>query len=314
MEIKRINKIILLLVVLFFYGCKEQNENQNPAPVIQDTQTKKSHFELQKKVSNNGNVFQYADMIFEIKSKEELYDILINNDEFFTEIILDSPDLNIWYYKYNEDRIILLEGNDYYGSSFYAYHLINNNLFYLGDFTIQQLNIENEKPYKKEFEINIEKDKVIIQALLNGKPSIKNAYKDHVNQIRKKDLSINPQIVGNLAVKWLGKYHTTLTNDKKSTDSRDTDTVELIIKKDSVVFHVDRYWGEYNYLLRASEVENGIKLTFDKVLDGDVTDVLQKTNDFGRLFFDGKNYYWQCPYLDMYYNNNNKKYVLNKMK
>lgn len=141
-----------------------------------------------------------------------------------------------------------------------------------------------------------------------------NQNSTHINQIKKKDILTNSQIAGNLAVKWLGKYHTTLTDDKKSTDSRDTDTVELIIKKDSVVFHVDRYWGEYNYLLRASEVENGIQLTFDKVLDGEMTDVLQETNDFGRLFFDGKNYYWQCPYLDMYYNNNNKKYVLNKMK
>ncbi|SHG28974.1 hypothetical protein [Chryseobacterium vrystaatense] len=117
-----------------------------------------------------------------------------------------------------------------------------------------------------------------------------------------------------ISAKWFGKYQTSFTTNKKSNDSRDTDMVELIIKKDSIIFHVDRYWGEYNYLLQGSEIGNTIQLRFGKVLNGDETDTLEKNKNFGSLIFNGKKYYWQCPYIGEYYNNKKNKFLIDMIK
>ncbi|OCA77465.1 hypothetical protein BBI01_03155 [Chryseobacterium artocarpi] len=202
MGIKNTNRSILLLIILFFYSCKGQKEEKNSISVIQNIKANNSYFQLQKAIKNDETVFQYRDLKFELKSKEGESNLLINNEEFFIKLTLDSPDFNIWYYKNNIDKIILLEGNDYYSSVFYAYHLTNNKLFYLGNFTIDQPNVENEKPYKKEFKINIDKDKVIIQTLLNGSPSIKKTFNDQINQVQKENTDILISSIYKRNVQW----------------------------------------------------------------------------------------------------------------
>jgi hypothetical protein len=47
-------------------------------------------------------------------------------------------------------------------------------------------------------------------------------------------------------------------------------------------------------------------------LDGSKSAVLEKTKDFGKIYFDGKKYLWESPYLDFYYDN--KQYILNRKK
>lgn len=183
--------MVLLTGVFSMFSCQKRVEytDQQKIDSLQGkskvTEANNSFFQLQKVKKSTENLFQYTDITFQLKLKNGASNLLINNSEFATKLILDSADFNIWYYKNNQDRIIFLEGNDYYSSIFYAYHFIQNRLFYLGSFYIDQPNVETEKPYKKEFRITIEKNNVIIRTFLNGKASEENRFRDQASQIKK---------------------------------------------------------------------------------------------------------------------------------
>ncbi|SHM55070.1 hypothetical protein [Chryseobacterium polytrichastri] len=199
MEIRNFfsSKSILLFIILSFYGCKGQKEEKKNNAVEQHTNTGNSYFQFQKvEEKKDGTTFKFADLKLELIPNEGTTNLLINNEEYLTKLTLDSPDINIWYYKYNDEKVILIEGMDYYSSVFYAYHLYNKQLFYLGNFTIDQPNIENEKPYKKDFKINIEKNKLIIENLLDGQLKGKNIFSDKTNEIKKKQATIGNSPIG----------------------------------------------------------------------------------------------------------------------
>ena len=66
------------------------------------------------------------------------------------------------------------------------------------------------------------------------------------------------------------------------------------------------------YLLTGKVVNNNLLLTYAKTLDGYESDVLKKTKDFGKIYFDGKKYLWESPYLNVY--NDKKYFILKKIK
>lgn len=110
---------------------------------------------------------------------------------------------------------------------------------------------------------------------------------------------------------WYGNY-TTSYSPKNSEEPRDSESIELDIKNDSIIFHVDRYFGAYSYLLKmTSENQTEIKLNFDKLLDGDKTDALEKIKDFGTISYKNSKYTWNSPYLNTLYKVN-KTFILDK--
>ena len=108
---------------------------------------------------------------------------------------------------------------------------------------------------------------------------------------------------------WLGKYSGI---NKKSKDWREEKTITLYISKNSIIFEMVGYQMLEKYLLTGKVVNNNLLLTYAKTLDGYESDVLKKTKDFGKIYFDGKKYLWESPYLNVY--NDKKYFILKKIK
>ena len=85
----------------------------------------------------------------------------------------------------------------------------------------------------------------------------------------------------------------------------------MSISKDSIIYEIAGYQIYQKYLLTGKEVDNKLLLSYSKYLDGSESAILEKTKDFGNIYFDGKKYLWESPYLDFYYDN--KQYILNKV-
>ncbi|QII72245.1 hypothetical protein [Apibacter sp. B2966] len=108
--------------------------------------------------------------------------------------------------------------------------------------------------------------------------------------------------------KWYGVYHVI---NKESKDWREEQSISLSISKDSIIYEIAGYQMYEKYLLKGEEINSNIlSLTYLKYLDGIESAVLEKTKDFGKIYFDGKKYLWKCPYLDFYYHK--KRYRLKK--
>ncbi|SHL10141.1 hypothetical protein [Chryseobacterium polytrichastri] len=112
--------------------------------------------------------------------------------------------------------------------------------------------------------------------------------------------------------KWLGKY--SLVINKNDEDWRDIHEIHLNISKDSITYLAKGFQLYQYYLLSPIKKDNSIKLKYVKSLDNTESWALNKTKDFGTLIFDGQNYIWSCPYIDINFSNGkNKKYTLRKI-
>lgn len=111
-----------------------------------------------------------------------------------------------------------------------------------------------------------------------------------------------------ISSKWFGIYHVI---SKESKDWREDKSITLSISKDSIIYEIAGYQIYQKYLLTGKEVDNKLLLSYSKYLDGSESAILEKTKDFGNIYFDGKKYLWESPYLDFYYDN--KQYILNKV-
>ncbi len=110
--------------------------------------------------------------------------------------------------------------------------------------------------------------------------------------------------------KWHGVYHVIT---KESKDWRENQSIYLSISKDSIIYEIAGYQMYEKYLLKGKVINSNIlSLTYLKYLDGIESAVLEKTKDFGKIYFDGKKYLWKSPYLDFYYHK--KRYRLKKSK
>lgn len=121
----------------------------------------------------------------------------------------------------------------------------------------------------------------------------------------------NETTIDNISEKWIGSY--SLIINENSKDWRDTQDITLDINKDSVIYSVEGYQIYQKYKLSAIENNNTLKLKFQSALDDTDSAVLEKTKDFGEMVYDGKNYNWTCPYIDISFMDKKKiTYILSK--
>ncbi len=113
--------------------------------------------------------------------------------------------------------------------------------------------------------------------------------------------------------KWYGKYSVTL--NENNDDWKDIHEIELNISKDSITYLAKGFQLYQLYLLSSEEKNTSIKLKYKSSLDNTDSWVLEKTKDFGIISYNGKDYLWESPYLDMNFNKGKKqKYILQKLK
>ena len=111
--------------------------------------------------------------------------------------------------------------------------------------------------------------------------------------------------------KWYGTYSFAL--NKESEDWRDINDISITISKDSIIYLDKGFQLFHLYKLSAQENNNNLKLTFEKALENTDGWALKKNKDFGQISFDGKNYNWVCPYVDIsLMDGKTTKYVLKK--
>lgn len=159
-------KTALFLFVIFgaCIGPKEKNSAENSEIVKSEP-----CFVKQELVSSDEKTFDYKDLSFEIKQSDTLPSVLkINNLEYPINIELESPSVKFWYYKCGEKAVFLIEGDDYYGSTFFAYYLINEELYYLGNLSVLQPNVESEGILKKDFNVSFNDSQFEVVSFLKG--------------------------------------------------------------------------------------------------------------------------------------------------
>lgn len=111
--------------------------------------------------------------------------------------------------------------------------------------------------------------------------------------------------------KWYGTYSFAL--NKESEDWRDINDISITISKDSIIYLDKGFQLFHLYKLSALENNNNLKLIFEKALENTDGWALNKTKDFGEISFDGKNYKWVCPYVNISLMDGKKTiYLLNK--
>lgn len=164
--------LILIIVLTLNFGCKEKNENYLKTTSVPSTSfmEEKSCFENQKLKEKIGDFhFKFEDKSFKLENIENGYNLLIDKKKYKTKLNLESPQTNVWYFKCKKQEIIFVEGDDYYGSVFFAYLFENEDLYYLGTFSVLQPNVEQEGVFKKNFEITLDQNQVEIISYLNDK-------------------------------------------------------------------------------------------------------------------------------------------------
>lgn len=228
-------------------------------------------------------------------------------------LVLFQPcDANIPMFKFYKDSIYHNWGQEYYS---YSTELLKKN--------------KNGATYKTRYKYNSEipetSDSIIeIQLLDNNKKTwkindelyIDSNYKNSI-PYRKENCSDNYETSqkknNHISEKWFGRYQLNLNEEKNWQEQK---SISLDIKKDSIIYEANGYQLHSVYLLTGQQIDdNKISLEYSKIIDGLESEILKKTKDFGILVFDGKNYNWQCPYLNESYSNGKKNtYNLEKNK
>ena len=151
---------------------------------------------------------------------------------------------------------------------------------------------------------------------VRGWISKKNVETEIININNAVNNEISSKSIGNyqkeFTENWYGVYHTDLNENNK--DWRESQSVSLTIKKDSIIYEVAGYQIFQKYKLKGKINKGNLKLEFDKAMENTESAVLKTTKDFGQISFDGKNYNWVCPYNDISFMDDKKQiYILKKI-
>lgn len=94
-------------------------------------------------------------------------ELSINNLLFESTHTLESANAYLWLYDHNKsDKILLIEGDDYYASVFFVYRFVNEQLYYLGDF-FQEFPLVEDTGTTKDISVQMKDNKLYVNAIWN---------------------------------------------------------------------------------------------------------------------------------------------------
>lgn len=205
---KKIIKFLIFSVIsIYFFGCKNnQKANQNfdnqikkdSVEIIQSEKINSDSSEQQTSTSSqqveeilsikdtidcvfkeekllshreNTDLFVFDNFSVNLKVTDEKdFNIIVNDIEYQTHIILDMGEIMVSSYKCVGDMIVFVHLEDYYVTTFFAYYFSDKNLFYLGDFTIHEAkDVEEKGNQKMTFNIERKEKTIEINSFLGGK-------------------------------------------------------------------------------------------------------------------------------------------------
>lgn len=142
-------KFFWVVLFLSLYSCNKQDKS-NRRTVFTSSRIEKNtdeKFESQKIISKRDDDLNYRfpENTYQlIPSEKSVFNISVNDSIYDTGLLLESASVNIWDFKSKKRHIILIEGDDYYGSVFYAYLFENYRLYEYGSFNNQVKDPERE--------------------------------------------------------------------------------------------------------------------------------------------------------------------------
>ncbi|WP_409417021.1 hypothetical protein [Flavobacterium sp. PS2] len=168
-------KVLLICLLYTIFCCKGENKDNGTTYKSSNSGiiVNESCFVKQKSFNKKEDkelIYKYENETYEIKSNnEQAYDIVLNGKKYLSNLNLESANINFYYYKCENKKVFLIEGDDYYSSVFFVYVFENEDLYYLGDFDINQPNVEKSGVLKKDFKISFNNNEFIIDALVKDK-------------------------------------------------------------------------------------------------------------------------------------------------
>ncbi len=264
--------------IIQLYFSSFQKDDIEPNIAFDEVKKDHSKIEVKKYVTLNINKNTYPSYLLSFPYE---------NDEIYRALLLTNKEVNDGVIIYEK----VVDEGEYLRISKIRNNKIQNFLYHIEYYNYDKDgNIMSNKK---------QKDSILLKT--NSFIIIKSSFKKE----KKADLK--------LSEKWYGKYNFTI--DENSEDWRAIQDVTLLIKSDSILFHVEGYQIAQDYKLKITDTkDNQIKLFYDSpVYEGDESAVLQKTKNFGTIVFDGKKYTWNCPYIDESFTNGKKNiYILKK--
>jgi len=297
--------IIIILIVLFttffFSSCKENKGvviTENNVKNIALTTNNKACFIKQEYLSRKDDkdlIFKYENENYEIKNnKEQSYNLILNGKKYLTNLNLESANINFYYYKCENKKIFMIEGDDYYSSVFFAYLFENEKLSYLGDFNIKQPNVEKLGVLKKDFNISFNNNQLSIDVLLQHKffQAIKLKQKKNIpqeSQDRKLDLN--------------GLWRLNCENSLTTFDISDNNGYLSLYSDNAIyinveIINIENKVGEYDIRFKNTESQQNYSGDKKNIIDNEIS----KSENIGRLVFknDKLLLYWKGLYNDKF--------------
>lgn len=221
--------MLLIILLSLFYGCKGQEDKKEVKTIVD--QSSATCFVKQNLLQkNNYRQFKFNDYKFELINSDGRVDLLINSKKYLTNLTLESSEINFWNFKCNNKNIILLEGNDYYGSIFFCYLLENDNLFSLREFAVEQSNVEKEGLRKKDFKISLEDNGIKIITYLNGKN-----YNTNILKKKNRINSINNSTKNAISITGEWKLN---CEDARSLDKKNEKEIFLVVQGNQIAVNM----------------------------------------------------------------------------
>ena len=231
-------KNILIILSILFLSCKGTSQRSLESNTTEKNEDK-NIFERVETVnsSQDNSLFIFKDnsslLIKQFDSNQ--YIKLSNEMVFLSNSFLESANTNCYLYKNNDEKILIVEGNDYYAGIFYLYYYDKENLYEIGTFYIDYPNIElDRKSEEVDFKVEQQSNKIFIRVLKNNhfqkeesfiisdKEKLKkfSSEKEYINYLIQKNKSTPEKVVDELI----------FTKDKNDSLQINTETLDYISK------------------------------------------------------------------------------------
>lgn len=170
---EQIKKILYSICILLLFSCNGQENKaaEKEETIYLPSKNINIQYALQKIVSKDDDKFEYyfkENVIKLILTRNTTFNLSIDNKIFETNLALESPTINVWNFKKSNTSIILIEGDDYYGSVFHVFYYANNILRYYDNINYVVKNVE-ENNEGKNIDIDFKNQILTISISQNNK-------------------------------------------------------------------------------------------------------------------------------------------------
>ncbi|PAM92489.1 hypothetical protein B4N84_22540 [Flavobacterium sp. IR1] len=295
----KMRKIFFICLLGTLFCCKEQNKEEIIAKNVKNIGSITNNiscFIKQEYLNENKEkelIYKYKDEIYEIKSNQkQTYDIVLNGKTYLANLNLESAGINFYYYKCHDKKILLIEGDDYYGSVFFVYLFENKDFYYLGDFYITQPTVEKSGILKKDFNISFNNSEFIIDALVKDK-FFKTFNLKERKRIVQESLDSNLDINGLWRLNCANSLTTFDISGKKGYLSLYSDNAIYINVE---IINIENKIGEYHIRFIDTESQQNYDVNKNSIVD----DEISKSENIGKLVLknDKLLLYWRGLYND----------------